>query len=114
MPILYMLGKGGISVLQTSIFIFIFCKVMGYPCASFYTILSSHVNTTNIFQFLTIFEQNLNVLSQICIFIPIQLRIVDFIFKKFTDYYCAKFYTNAQTNADMTNISNFSRFLHTI
>ena len=28
-------------------------------------------------------------------FIPIQLRIVDFIFRKFTNYHCAKFYTNA-------------------
>ena len=41
---------------------------MEYPCAYFYTILSSHVNTTNIFQFLTIFEQHLNILPQICKF----------------------------------------------
>ena len=30
------------------------------------------------------------------------------------NYYCAKLYTNISTNMDTTNISNFSRFLHSI
>ena len=37
---------------------------MDYPCANFDTIWSSNVNTTNIFQFLTIFAQNLAILPQ--------------------------------------------------
>ena len=40
----------------------IFFKVMEYPWANFYTIRSLNVDTTNIFQFLTIFEQNLAIL----------------------------------------------------
>ena len=37
---------------------------MDYPCANFDTIWSSNVNTTNIFQFLTIFAQNSAILPQ--------------------------------------------------
>ena len=48
--------KYNLGHIKPDIIINIFCEVMEYPCASFYTILSSHVNTTNIFQFLTIFE----------------------------------------------------------
>ena len=44
----------------------IFCKVMEYPCTNFYTIWSSNINTTNIFQFFSIFVKNLIILPQIC------------------------------------------------
>ena len=37
---------------------------MDYPCANFDTIWSSNVNTTNIFQFFTIFAQNSVILPQ--------------------------------------------------
>ena len=42
----------------------IFILVMNYHCAKFYTNASTNVNTTTIFQFLAIFEQNFTVLAQ--------------------------------------------------
>ena len=87
--------------INLSIIANIFCKVIDYLCAKFNSIRSSNRNTTNIFQFLTIFAN----------FIPIQLGIIDQIFMT---YDCAKFYIYALTNADMTNSSSFLGFLHKI
>ena len=41
---------------------YILCKVMEYLRTNSYTILSSKINTTNIFQFLAIFAKNLPIL----------------------------------------------------
>ena len=39
-------------------------KVTDYPCANLYTTWYWNINPTNIFQFLTIFAQNLAILPQ--------------------------------------------------
>ena len=54
---------------------------MNHHCANFYTIRSSYINTTNIFQFLTIFVQNFIILPQICKFYTFQFGIIDNIFR---------------------------------
>ena len=41
---------------------------------------------------------------------PIQLDIIDYIFGKFMNQHCAKFYTNTRTNMDMTMLSIFCNF----
>ena len=41
---------------------YILYNVMNYPCANVYTISSSNIHTTDIFQFLAIFAQNLAIL----------------------------------------------------
>ena len=43
---------------------YILYNVMDYPCAKFCTIWSANIHTTDIFQFLAIFAQNLAILSQ--------------------------------------------------
>ena len=43
---------------------YILYNVMDYPCAKFYTIWSSNIHTTDIFQFLVVFAQNLAILPQ--------------------------------------------------
>ena len=43
---------------------YILYNVMDYPCANAYTIWSSNIHTTEIFQFLAIFAQNLAILPQ--------------------------------------------------
>ena len=70
-----------IRPIQLEIIDYIFGKFMNLHCANFYTIRSSSINTTNIFQFLTIFVQNLIILPKICKFLPFQLGNIDNIFR---------------------------------
>ena len=49
---------------QLGIIADIFIKVMNYHCVKFYTNASTNMNTTKIFQFLAIIEQNFTVLPQ--------------------------------------------------
>ena len=48
-----------LGYIMPGIVAYILYNVMDYPCANFYTILSSNLHTTDIFQFLAIFAQNL-------------------------------------------------------
>ena len=59
--------------IQLEIIDYIFGKFMKHHCANFYTIRSSNIKTTNIFQFLTIFVQNLIILPKICKFYTISI-----------------------------------------
>ena len=52
--------------IQLEIIDYIFGKFMNHHGANFYTIRSSNISITNIFQFLTIFVQNLIILPKIC------------------------------------------------
>ena len=60
----------------------IFCKVMEYPCTNFYTIRSSNINTTNIFQFFSILYRIWIFCPNFATFRPIQLGIIDNILRK--------------------------------
>ena len=50
--------------IQPDTIAYILHKVMDYPRANCYTIWSSNINTTNIFQFLAIFAKNFAILPQ--------------------------------------------------
>ena len=66
---------------------------MNYYCAKFYTNLSTNTNTTNIFQFLSIFAQNFYYFSpQKSNLGPNQLDIIAYIVSKALDYNYAKFH----------------------
>ena len=64
---------------------------MNYYCAKFYTNISTNMDTTNIFQFLSIFAQNFyNFSPQKSNFRPIQLDIIAYIVSKAINYNYAK------------------------
>ena len=79
---------------------------LNHPCANFYT-------NTKIW-ILQIFSNFLHAMQRIILFCPnfrpIQLKIIHYILYD----YCAKFYTNTQTNMDTIIFSNFSRFFFSI
>ena len=60
---------------------YIFGKFMNHHCANFYTIRSSNINTTNIFQFLTILYRIWLFCPKFANFIPFQLGNIDNIFR---------------------------------
>ena len=53
-----------LGYIMPDIVAYILYNIMDYPCANFYTIWSSNIHTTDIFQFLAIFAQNLAILPQ--------------------------------------------------
>ena len=59
--------------IQLEIIDYIVGKFMNHHCANFYTIRSSNINTTNIFQFLRFCVQNLIILPTICKFYTISI-----------------------------------------
>ena len=66
---------------------------MNYYCAKFCTNLSTNMDTTNIFQFLSIFEQNFYYFSpKKSKFGPFQLDIIAYIVSKAMNYSFAKFH----------------------
>ena len=66
---------------------------MNYYCAKFYTNISTNMDTTNIFQFLSIFAQNFYYFSpQKSNFGPFQLDIIVYIVSKAINYNFAKFH----------------------
>ena len=66
---------------------------MNYNCAKFYTNISTNMDTTNIFPFLSIFAQNFYYFSpKKSNFGPIQLDIIAFIISKGMNYDYAKFH----------------------
>ena len=66
---------------------------MNHYCAKFYTNISTNMDTTNIFQFLSIFAQNFYYFSpQKSNFWPIQLNIIAYIVRKAMNYNSAKFH----------------------
>ena len=66
---------------------------MNYYCAIFYTNISTNMDTTNIFHFLTIFAQDFYYFSpQKWNFGPLQLDIIAYIVSKAMNYNFAKFH----------------------
>ena len=70
---------------------------MNYYCAKFYTNISTNLDTTNIFQFLSIFAQNFYYFypppkKKKSNFGPIQLDIIAYIVSKAMNYDYAKFH----------------------
>ena len=66
---------------------------MNNYCAKFYTNISTNIDTTNIFKFLSIFAQNFyNFPPKKSNFGPIQLDIIADIVSKAMNYNSAKFY----------------------
>ena len=66
---------------------------MNYYCAKFYTNISTNMDTTNIFHFLTIFAQNsYHFPPQKSNFGPFQLDIIAYIVSKAMKYNFAKFH----------------------
>ena len=66
---------------------------MNYYCAKFYTNISTNMDTTNIFPFLSIFAHNFYYFSpQKSNFGPIQLDIIAYIVSKAMNYDYAKFH----------------------
>ena len=66
---------------------------MNYYCAKFYTNISTNMDTTNIFQFLSIFVQNFYYFPpKKSNFGPIQLDIIAYIVSKAMNYNYAKFH----------------------
>ena len=64
---------------------------MNYYCAKFYTNISTNMDTTNIFQFFSIFAQNFHYFPPIkSNFGPIQLDIIACIVSKALNYNYAK------------------------
>ena len=53
-----------LGYIMPNIVAYILNNVMDYPCAKFYTNWSSNIHTTDIFQFLAVFAQNLAILPQ--------------------------------------------------
>ena len=53
-----------LEYIMPGIVAYILYNVMDYPCANVYTIWSSNIHTTDIFQFLAIFAHNLAILPQ--------------------------------------------------
>ena len=53
-----------LEYIMPGIVAYILYNVMDYPCANVYTIWSSNIHTTDIFQFLAIFAPNLAILPQ--------------------------------------------------
>ena len=46
----------------------IFMRVVNHPCATFYTSKSRKMDTTNTFQFLAFYAQNVIILLKFCLF----------------------------------------------
>ena len=66
---------------------------MNYYCAKFYTNISTNMDTTNIFQFLSIFAHNFYYFPpQKSNFGPIQLDFIAYILSKAINYTFAKFH----------------------
>ena len=66
---------------------------MNYYCATFYTNISTNMDTTNIFQFLSIFEHFFFISPQkVNFFLPFQLDTIAYIVSKAMNYNFAKFY----------------------
>ena len=66
---------------------------MKYYCAKFYTNISTNMDTTNIFQFLSIFAQNFYYFpSKKSNFEPFQLGIIAYVVSKAMNYNFAKFH----------------------
>ena len=66
---------------------------MNYYCAKFYTNMSTNMDTTNIFQFLSIFAQNFYYFPpKNQIFDLFQLDIIAYIVSKAMNYNFAKFH----------------------
>ena len=66
---------------------------MNYYCAKFYTDMSTNMDTTNLFQFLSIFAQNFYYFSpKKSNFVPFQLDIIAYIVSKAMNYNFAKFH----------------------
>ena len=66
---------------------------MNYYCAKLYTNISTNVDTTNIFQFLSNFAQNFLLFSpKKSNFGPIQFDIIAYILSKAMNYNCAKYH----------------------
>ena len=66
---------------------------MNYYCAKFYTNISTNMDTTNIFQFLSIFAQNFYYFPpKKSNFGPFQLDILAYIDSKAINYNFAKFH----------------------
>ena len=66
---------------------------MNYYCAKFYTNISTNIDTTNIFQFLSIFAQNFYYFPlKVSNYGPIQLDIIADIVSKAMNYNFAKFH----------------------
>ena len=66
---------------------------MNHYCAKFYTNISTNMDPTNIFQFFSIFAQNVYYFSpQKSNFGPIQLKIIAYIVSKAMNYNSAKFH----------------------
>ena len=81
------------GLLQLGIIDYIFIENIDYYCAKFYTNISTNMDTTNIFQFLSIFTQNFYYSPpQISNFGPIQLDIIAYIVSKAKNYNYAKFH----------------------
>ena len=66
---------------------------MNYYCAKFYTNISTNMDTTNIFQFVSIFAQNVYYFSpKKSNFRPFQLHLIAYIVSKAMNYNFAKFH----------------------
>ena len=66
---------------------------MNYYCAQFYTNISTNMDTTNTFHFLTIFAQDFYYFSPPKLnFGPLQLDIIAYIISKAMNYNFAKFH----------------------
>ena len=91
-----------------------FSKAMKYYGANLCVKASTNIDTNNIFQFLTIFVQNLTILPQIEKSWTIQLCSTANIFLLGYKVQQSNLSANAPTNMDADNISDFSRFLYRI
>ena len=77
---------------------------MNHYCAKFYTNISTNMDTTNIFQFLSIFAQNFYYFSpKKSNFGPIQLNIIAYIVSKAMNYNSAKFHAFIKKINDWCN-----------
>ena len=66
---------------------------MKYYCAKFYTNISTNIDTTNIFQFLSIFAHNFYYFApKKSNFEPFQLGIISYVVSKAMNYNFAKFH----------------------
>ena len=54
-----------LEYIMFGIVVYILYNVVDYPCANVYTVWSSNIHTTDIFQFLAIFAQNLAIYPKI-------------------------------------------------